>query len=1241
MSDKRYAYPVYKVYEKAAGLDIAAETRFYADYSNRAFECGTDFRMYTDDGNLHIDFGFVHGAPEARHSFTLLFDPAHSGRRPHNAFMIQVGGDGLLKAERYRYMWEEAEERNLIHLEKSGDDRRTRFRLFFPLSMLGHTIAERRIAGFNFFHKAAEAVKQTEYRWSGLPGDTAAIIQGAGDLLFVHGLSEEEIASWTDKAARESEIAYTHWKRQSCPEPPKEWIVPKKRGFTIRLGRQDAERARHQGEHTSWGRKIKEAVLETADYWAAKSDAELLELVPDGNPRALTPGQYFGDPLHEGNRGAFQMCLERPYEFYNPATGVWWRNGMKLTNPGTGEELEFHDGGEGFMAPDGFPNPGVRYMFTASYRLFLLSMLLGSPYCPVLEDKSACPETSGKKYAGAINNLAYAFVLTGRSEYACKALLLIGRIAELLPYMNGNYGDGTYSDTVNIAEPSTTESSWMSNFLEAADLLYDEIDGLSPRLQECFASLPGPDRGERSEPFCVKKAVYGMLPYLLYSCELEKNKRSDWSMRYIHLQLMIASFMGSGPLMQYVLNEGPYSLQSKIRNGFFRDGRYAYDSPQYIGHICKQMLLMANNNYRFEDGTYFPDGIDMFEDRRYGIAQIGNLYFQLQFGGLTPMFGDTSGDNEEPLSEGRRNGAFDYNPVMEIAFDRMPSLRADIAPILGHFLDEELEAYRLRSAKDTYLNNALLLLATARDRSEYDSYGIDSERGQKSCLLQDSETSILRAGTNARNRKHVVLYGQPTAAHEHGDKLGLWIGAYGYHLLSGAGRYPFTWISPKFQGWEVHSAACTIVVKDGQNQKPSYSRLKCHYEGNLLQGSGMENTVAYPGSHMERWCWLVTAPNGEDAYVVDVNFARGGNTFDYNTIGLDLPLDGLRFDGISGERWETLEGTMAGPDVKLYSQPGYGWMKAWKKAKPDRAFSWTFGYKQTSLRFHAVPDEGKSERELVCALGERGGEETGKSSWLPFVMWRDRDEHADMHAASFVIVLEPFEARSFIREVRPLKRTDLAGEAGRGPGEEAVLDLSKGTGHFRPVGIEIVFEDGRRDVVIANREDTEPVSFMDSAGRSFSSDGRALLLRYDGDKLEKAEAVGVSRVETGEFRVARNGTSLTGTVADADYVTGRVSIELSAAESIAASELEGRIAFLDAPDYAKPSTYMMRDVTIEGRKLSFRSEMPLILLDANWEAVEKKHALAGKKRFEFGGKDVYADIKQGDRFFVHRYVWMG
>src|SRR5690606_20079720 len=116
-------------------------------------------------------------------------------------------------------------------------------------------------------------------------------------------------------------------------------------------------------------------------------------------------------------------------------------------------------------------------------------------------DQQVCPETSGRKYFGAINNLAYAFSLTGDRRYAHKALILIGRIAELIPYMNGNFADGTINDSVHIAEPTTTETQWYDNFFEALDLLYDEIDSCAPQLAQLFASKPDGEGKARTGAF--------------------------------------------------------------------------------------------------------------------------------------------------------------------------------------------------------------------------------------------------------------------------------------------------------------------------------------------------------------------------------------------------------------------------------------------------------------------------------------------------------------------------------------------------------------------------------------------------------------------------------------------------------------------------------------------------------------------------------------------------------------------
>jgi hypothetical protein len=855
-----------------------------------------------------------------------------------------------------------------------------------------------------------------------------------------------------------------------------------------------------------------------------------------------------------------------------------------------------------------------------------------------MEDKSVCPETSGERYASAIPNLAFAYQLTQDKKYAYKALLLAGRLAELIPYMNGNYGSGYY-DTVQIAEPTTTECHWLSAYFDALDLLFDVIGEVEGDLKAFFADKPDAEGGARQRPFCVKTAVNDMIPFVLYSCEIERTRNTDWSLRYIYLELLIASYMGSGKLMHRVLNEGPHCLKGKVRNNFFRDGRYIYDSLGYLVQICDQVTMMANNNYGFRDEEYFPDGIDMFEQQEYGISQVIRYYSRLYCGGLTPMFGDTNADNREPVSEERRKGKFKYSPAFEISYARMKSLRGVLGPILAQYDSAELHSYRLQSNINTNVKHSMLLLALTADWEEYQTYKQNGAAIQPSFLVEDSETSVLRAGTDAHNCKHLVLYGQPSAGHKHGDKLGLWIGAYGYHLMAGVGGYPFTWLSPKFDQWEIHSAACTVTLVDGKHQAPSYSEQRCHYEGELLQVTGMVNTTAYPGTAYERWCWLVQAPDRENAYVVDLSYLSGGGTFDYNTMGLDASPEQIEFQGVSEEDWLPMQGTLAGEDVELYSQPGYGWMKAQRYVRTDSPISWTYRYAGAGMKVHTLPDP-ESAREVICSLGERGGEEMGKSRWEPFVLWRDKvadPAAATGHKAVFATVLEPFERESeeerrYIASVRPMVCKTL--EAAAGVQDHTAAELQ------RPVGIELRYEDGvHKDILIAVHEGCGPTVFVDSDGVEYSSDAKSLLLRYRDGLLVDMEAVGFTTISDNVHTRNRKAAACIGHITSVNVEDREVQVELTeGAHNWSAEALKGQVALIDAPEYGKPSTYYLHDARLDGAQLTFRSDMSLIKLDADWKSPQKRLGMGAKQAVLHEGKQVLVDIKPGDSFHLWNAV---
>lgn len=412
--------------------------------------------------------------------------------------------------------------------------------------------------------------------------------------------------------------------------------------------------------------------------------------------------------------------------------------------------------------------------------------------------------------------------------------------------------------------------------------------------------------------------------------------------------------------------------------------------------------------------------------------------------------------------------------------------------------------------------------------------------------------------------------------------------------------------------------------------------MRCHHEGELLQVTGMANTTAYPGTLYERWCWLIQAPDRANAYAVDLSYLTGGGTFDYNTMGLDCSFERVQFSGIDAGDWTAMSGTLAGEDVPLYSKPGHGWMKAERSAivEAGRPVNWTYRYDGAGLTVHAVPPADRA-RQLVCCLGERGGEEMGKSRWEPFVLWRDHAKNGgeDVRHASFAAVLEPFE------------RTG-AGESGKVDGFiEAVRPLtlvggcSGAASAFQPVGMEIAYRDGRhKDIVMAVHELAEDseVVFRDSGGTEYATDAKALLLRYcDGVPVE-LEAIGCTRVTFGSVQVAASFPALTGIVSRVDLERREVQVHLcgAGAEEASAEWLQGRVAIIDSPDYGKPSTYVMHDVAVQDDMLTFRSAMSLINLDADWKQPFKRLGLGTKREVLYEGRRVLADLKAGDTFKV-------
>jgi hypothetical protein len=910
--------------------------------------------------------------------------------------------------------------------------------------------------------------------------------------------------------------------------------------------------------------------------------------------------------------------LETPYRWYNLATRQWWYDGAEVRHPITWEATAVRDDGTGFVSPPGFPRPGQHTMFVAAYRLFLVGMLLGHVYLdPAGED--IIPGSSGKKHEAAIPDLAAAYVLTGNARYARQAGLLLWLLAERYPGHAGTREDGTHSEGMHWGEVSTTESFWLHDFFTAYDMVFD---ALTPELEAELATVIHRVRpqGEReavhaeSDPSApgLHGTVRLMAIAAIESAEAGRRTDADWALRWIDTELVIARCFDAFQLLDHVLRAGRYSLRHKMANNFYRDGRYHYDSTSYMAVTCRQFLEMPAPLHGASDPRFFPEPLDLYADPAFGVDRTIALAAMTDTGSVLPTFGDADESLQPPAYfEAQRNGHPWYDRRMEVAAGCSPAFLSLFRRLMRGVPLTVLASWRARLGDFRTLVHALPLDAIVQEQLP---------PALSPSLLEDSAIAYFRTGRTFATRHDLVFWGQPSAPHKHGDKLGIWLGGRGGHLAASGGFYPFTWVSPKAAGWETQSAACWVVVINGQNQQDSASEIVAYHEGHGFQLATMRNTSAYPGCDYQRTVCLVPGPLDGDAYVIDVFRASNGFLFDYNTRGhAASTFGGIRFDAGSGPlEWNALPGTLAGEDVPLYGYPGYGWMRNARETWISGDFTFTYDYGKAKLKVHGLSHGQR--RQLVYAEGERGGHEMHKSPWDPQVLWRVEDPVSRDARVQFTVVLESVGKLASIDTIHSWKPEGI--------------DITREGYH--PVGMEVVHADKTIDHIIIN-DPGNPATFTDERGASWKTDAAAVFIRRDpGNASCLVEIVGGTSTMTplGEFRTP---PSITGTVRGVEHAARRITVELDKPVIVPEAGIAGRIAFVSIESTSKVRAFRLLDPKVAGSTLRFTSRCSLV--DATVGSRSPKLAREPEPCGEsVDGEQVHVAISRGDRFNLNGVV---
>ncbi len=572
------------------------------------------------------------------------------------------------------------------------------------------------------------------------------------DLLRREHLSRPLAPVEPRRAARADSL----WTAELAP-----WRKPS--GFLGMFSREDVERAKNTVREHARAREELRLIRQDADFWTHFSDEFLYALLPTQNPRALTPSQYHGCPIHGGNRTTLETSLEHPYRYRCRVGGEWWYDGARVVNPGTGDTVVVHDDGSGWVAPEGFANPGERYYFKGAYRLYLILKLFSYPYGPEIRDT----------YRGlpAAQALAFAYALTGEQLYAHKAGILLNRVAELYPHFDGSKeGYAAYDRWKEPIRGYVGEASGREQgFLNAVALIYDLIfdafsqdDSLAAFFeQHGFGDLDGDNRVTPADlTLNVERNLFAYgLEFIDRAIPIAPG---DFLMSTHSSLIHLAGCLPS-PKLRWRLFEGTNNLPLLMANSFFRDGKWWYDSIGYSLHNSEHIAELAEWLNRF----------DLYR-RKGAVREIVSFPLRVTCDGRLPPIGDT------------------WNPRTAVHTH-------------SHQLIYRLAEVRLLGG------HSCRGLKAGRDRATlwalFHQCGVDSVApespgwGKTSELFHDSGFGILRSGGNAQERVHVVLnFDKGTQAHGHRDKLAVNVLAYGYDLTADIG-YPSSWISRKLQGW--------------------------------------------------------------------------------------------------------------------------------------------------------------------------------------------------------------------------------------------------------------------------------------------------------------------------------------------------------------------------------------------------------------------------------------------------------
>lgn len=745
--------------------------------------------------------------------------------------------------------------------------------------------------------------------------------------------------------------------------------------------------ARQQVASVPEAQAILKELRAKADFWANKTDEQILELIPPASvPRAFSASSY-GDPIH-GNViyekfGTYPWKLdpERPYVVISPIDGAEYPSNDYAQNLKHGftdadRQGQYFDDGWGWVDDQGRRYWFVGYACHWHWRNHVLPGMLAA---------------------------SRVYTLTGEKQYAHTAAVMLTAIAKSYPALDydkqSRYGamNGPYDGKILNA---IWETFTLQKLAESYDNVWETIDA-DKALQETF-SRSGESLRALIEANILEEGIDAVA-----SGHISGN--FGMHQRALTKAVTVRQYAPTRELLQPIMNRTGGLLLHEgtdyaMYNYVHRDGMSMEGSPQYNRLWSQDLYSMAKGFERLGMG----DLINRKKLRDMAMAPLKMLVL----GWTTPAIGD-SGSATGWIS----TPSADVYRLAQKWFDE-PLFDWWVARENAHALKDYEQLFD-ESATSTKSDDSTKTANMPSTRI-MDGYGL--------AILEDT----------SRQWGLSFYYGY-IGGHGHRDGLNFELYGYGQKVMPDQG-YPDArnnQVSGIFS-WSENTVAhnCVMIDREQQRDLGPGELIRQFDAGTVKFVEAETEGRLYKQADTYRRAMLMVETRPEAGYVVDIFTVRGGNEHHYSVHGPVGEVDA------SAGTWSAEQaGTLAGENVQvgeLYDSPvmnqpdytggyqnyfGSGFshfqnVRQLEEGSPSLAVK-TKANPEVGVVIHLLPQQDQHAEQVIWTQAQISP--LMHKDMLPYLIENRQGSNLE---SRFVSILEPVNGQ---RKIQHVSRRDVEG----------------------------------------------------------------------------------------------------------------------------------------------------------------------------------------------------------------------